>query len=206
MTPRSGLQTDLQSSWRQEMFFAIGKRAEDLEPYFFTLVMAGSRSWRALRVKWSVKRIANSHRMQCLPTWQYARLLLPTNPTHERNATLPSPGLGDPLLLSASLQTVRGPASKDVLLPASNALNWSQSYRTTYVRWIILALHPDHATLLEKVPGGQSTLSGGFGLKQRLSEVGCDIITKLAAWCSASSGDCCISERGPNITMQEQSA
>jgi hypothetical protein len=76
------------------MFFAIGKCARDLEPYSFTLVVAGSRYWGALRVEWSVKRIANSHRIQCLPTWQYARFLLPTNPTHERNATLPSRGLG----------------------------------------------------------------------------------------------------------------
>lgn len=74
------------------MFFAIGKCARDVEPDFFKLVMAGSRSWGALRVEWSVKRIANSHRMQCLPTWQDARFQLPTNPTHGRNATLLSRG------------------------------------------------------------------------------------------------------------------
>ena len=64
------------------MFFAIGKCARACAPCFSTLVVAGSRSWRALRMEWSVKRIANSHRMQCLPTWQDAQFLLPTNPTH----------------------------------------------------------------------------------------------------------------------------
>lgn len=60
------------------------------------------------------------------------------------------------------LETVRGPASKAVLLPASSALIRSQSYRTTYARWIIPALYPNHAVLLGKVPGEHSTLSRGW--------------------------------------------
>ena len=67
----------------------------------------------------------------------------------------------EPSRAQRPLEAVRGPASKAVLLPASGALNRSQSGRTTYARWIIPALHSNHAVLLKEVPDRPNTLSRG---------------------------------------------
>ena len=66
------------------------------EPYFPPLVDPRSRTWHlAHELLELVKRIANSSSHAYLPTWQYARWLLPANPTCTSNRVSLGHGLGN---------------------------------------------------------------------------------------------------------------
>ena len=148
--------------------------------------------------------------MQYLPTWQYARFLLPANPI-DFTGTLLSGSWSwseeSSMIRPTRLGIVLFLPSRNVgIWAAFTALVWEPILNAGvkgFIPAVFLVMSP--AWLLEGVPDRRSTLrSKSRSHCTRYRVVG-DIIsiwTDLVLWDKSCFGGHCISERGPNIITQ----